>query len=178
MKRLLLFIPLLLAIGLGLVLFAGIGKDNSALESALIGKPMPEFDLVSLQNPNQRYRSDVFEQEVVLLNVWGTWCPSCRVEHPDLVRLARDEGVPIYGLNYKDNRDAALKWLKELGNPYKLVLFDPQGKLGFDLGVYGAPETYIIDSNGIVRFRHVGVISLEFWKNELEPRIRKLREDS
>ena len=117
MKRLLLFIPLLLAVGLGVVLFAGIGKDKSALESALIGKPMPEFELASLQNPDQRYRSDVFEQKVVLLNVWGTWCPSCRVEHPDLVRLARDEGVPIYGLNYKDNRDAAFQWLDELGNP-------------------------------------------------------------
>jgi len=120
----------------------------------------------------------VFEQKVVLLNVWGTWCPSCRVEHPDLVRLARDEGVPIYGLNYKDNRDAALQWLDELGNPYELVLFDPQGKLGFDLGVYGAPETYIIDSKGIVRFRHVGVVDNELWETELEPRIRELREDS
>ncbi|MGP4844901.1 DsbE family thiol:disulfide interchange protein [Marinobacter sp. 1Y8] len=178
MKRLLLFIPLLLAIGLGVVLFAGIGKDNSALESALIGKPMPEFDLASLQDPDQRYRTDVFKHQVVLLNVWGTWCPSCRVEHADLVRLARDEGVPIYGLNYKDNRDAAVKWLNGLGNPYELVLFDPQGTLGFDLGVYGAPETYIIDSKGIVRFRHVGVVDFEFWKNELEPRIKKLREDS
>lgn len=178
MKRLLLFIPLLLAVGLGVVLFAGIGKDKSALESALIGKPMPEFELASLQNPDQRYRSEVFEQKVVLLNVWGTWCPSCRVEHPDLVRLARDEGVPIYGLNYKDNRDAALQWLDELGNPYELVLFDPQGKLGFDLGVYGAPETYIIDSKGIVRFRHVGVVDNELWETELEPRIRELREDS
>lgn len=178
MKRFLLFIPLLLAVALGVVLFAGIGKDTSALESALIGKPVPAFELASLEDPDKTYRANVFQNEVVLLNVWGTWCPSCRVEHSELVRLATDESVPIYGLNYKDNRDAALKWLKELGNPYQLSLFDPQGKLGFDLGVYGAPETYIIDSEGVVRYRHVGVVDRKVWTEELEPRIKQYREES
>ncbi|WP_148862367.1 DsbE family thiol:disulfide interchange protein [Marinobacter fonticola] len=178
MKRSLLFIPLILAIALGIVLFAGIGKDTSTLESALIGKPVPSFELASLEDPNRTYRTDVFEEKVVLLNVWGTWCPSCRVEHSELVRLATEEGMPIYGLNYKDNRNAALEWLQNLGNPYELSLFDPQGKLGFDLGVYGAPETYIIDAQGIVRYRHVGVVDRKVWTEELEPRIKQYREES
>lgn len=178
MKRFLLFIPLLLAIALGVVLFAGIGKDKSALESALIGDPVPSFELASLDDPETTFRADIFRQKVVLLNVWGTWCPSCRVEHSELVRLATEEGVPIYGLNYKDNRNAALEWLQNLGNPYELSLFDPQGKLGFDLGVYGAPETYIIDAKGVVRYRHVGVVDSEVWAEELEPRIKQYREES
>lgn len=178
MRRFLLFVPLLLAVALGIVLFAGIGKDTSALESALIGDPVPAFELASLEEPDKTYRADVFQGKVVLLNVWGTWCPSCRVEHSELLRLATEEGVPIYGLNYKDNRDAALEWLKNLGNPYELSLFDPQGKLGFDLGVYGAPETYIIDDEGVVRYRHVGVVDRKVWTEELEPRIRQYREES
>lgn len=178
MKRLLLFIPLLLAIGLGVVLSAGIGKDKETLESALIGKPVPAFELASLQDPDANYDADVFRGKVVLLNVWGTWCPSCRVEHPELVRLAEQEGIPIVGLNYKDDREAALKWLRDLGNPYQLTLFDPKGVFGFDLGVYGAPETYIIDAQGIVRYRHVGVVDAKVWRDELAPRIKQLRENS
>ncbi|WP_165856655.1 DsbE family thiol:disulfide interchange protein [Marinobacter sp. JSM 1782161] len=177
MKRLLLFIPLLLAVALGVVLFSGIGKDNSTLASALIGKPVPAFDLASLQDPGTRYQGDVFREGVVLLNVWGTWCPSCRVEHPELVRLAREEGVTILGLNYKDNRDAAIDWLQKLGNPYERILFDPQGKFGFDLGVYGAPETYVIDGDGIVRYRHVGVVDDKVWREELKPLVDQYRKE-
>lgn len=168
-RRVLLFIPVVLAIALGIVLFAGIGKDPNHLESALIGKPIPVFSLADLQDPEQTHHDDVFVGEVSLLNVWGTWCPACRDEHDDLVRLAREEGVRIVGLNYKDNRDLALEWLDKLGNPYALSLYDPQGKLGFDLGVYGAPETYVIDAQGIVRYRHVGVVTPEVWQQTLEP---------
>lgn len=178
MKRLLLFIPLLLAISLGVVLSAGIGRDKTTLESALIGKPVPSFTLASLQDPAASFDAGMFRGKVVLLNVWGTWCPSCRVEHPELLRLAKQEGVPIVGLNYKDDRAAALKWLQDLGNPYQVTLFDPKGAFGFDLGVYGAPETYIIDADGIVRYRHVGVVDPKVWQEELAPRIKQLRENS
>ncbi|MDX1756649.1 MAG: DsbE family thiol:disulfide interchange protein [Marinobacter sp.] len=169
MRRVLMFIPVLLAVALGIVLFAGIGKDPTQLESALIGKPVPVFSLADLQDPDRVHHDDVFQGEVSLLNVWGTWCPSCRDEHDDLVWLARDEGVRIVGLNYKDNRDLALEWLDKLGNPYALSLYDPQGRLGFDLGVYGAPETYVIDADGIVRYRHVGVITPRVWQETLRP---------
>lgn len=169
MRRILLFVPVALALALGIVLFAGIGKDPTHLESALIGKPVPTFTLAELQRPDVVHHEDVFKGQVSLLNVWGTWCPSCRDEHGELVRLAREEGVRIVGLNYKDNRNAALEWLSRLGNPYALTLFDPQGTLGFDLGVYGAPETYVIDGDGVVRYRHVGVVNERVWAEILQP---------
>ncbi|WP_404361852.1 DsbE family thiol:disulfide interchange protein [Marinobacter sp.] len=177
MRRLFLFVPLALAVALGWVLFAGIGKDTSYLESALIGKPVPEFQLAQLENPEATLGNEVFMGQVSLLNVWGTWCPACRDEHPDLIWLAREKGMPIIGLNYKDNRSAALEWLENLGDPYQINLFDPQGKLGFDLGVYGAPETYVIDSEGVVRYRHVGVVNEKVWEQTLEPLVRKYREE-
>lgn len=173
MRRLLMFIPVVLAVTLGVVLFAGIGKDPTHLESALIGKPVPVFELADLQNADVTHRDSIFKGQPVLLNVWGTWCPACRDEHPDLVRLAREEGVQIIGLNYKDNRDQALQWLDNLGDPYALSLYDPQGSLGFDLGVYGAPETYVIDGEGIVRYRHVGVVNQRVWQDTLAPLLRQ-----
>ncbi|WP_203140643.1 DsbE family thiol:disulfide interchange protein [Marinobacter mangrovi] len=177
LKRVLLFLPLVVAVGVGVVLSAGIGRDKETLESALIGKPVPGFQLASLQDPQTTYLPDVFKGQVRLLNVWATWCPSCRVEHPQLVKLAREEGIPIIGLNYKDNRQEALKWLDKLGNPYSKVLFDPQGTFGFDLGVYGAPETYIIDADGTVRYRHVGVVDEKVWKEELAPLVARYRRE-
>lgn len=177
MRRLLLFIPVALAVALGIVLFAGIGKDPTHLDSALIGKPVPAFQLADLKDPDNLLGPDVFEGQVSLLNVWGTWCPACRDEHSELVWLAEEQGVRIIGLNYKDNRDEALKWLDRLGDPYQVSLYDPQGKLGFDLGVYGAPETYVIDGNGIVRHRHVGVVNEKVWREQLEPLVRKYGED-
>ncbi|WP_166265250.1 DsbE family thiol:disulfide interchange protein [Marinobacter caseinilyticus] len=177
MKRLFLFVPVVLAVTLGMVLLAGIGKDPTHLESALIGKPVPAFELAKLESPDVTFNTDVFKGQVSLLNVWGTWCPSCRDEHPDLIWLAQDKGVPIIGLNYKDNRDQALQWLRRLGDPYQVNLFDPQGRLGFDLGVYGAPETYIIDKNGIVRYRHVGVVNKAVWREKLEPIVRSYQKE-
>lgn len=177
MRRLLLFVPVALAVALGVVLFAGIGKDPTHLDSALIGKPVPAFQLADLKDPDSLLGPDVFEGQVSLLNVWGTWCPACRDEHSELVWLAEEQGVRIVGLNYKDNRDEALKWLDRLGDPYQVSLYDPQGKLGFDLGVYGAPETYVIDGNGIVRHRHVGVVNEKVWREQLEPLMRKYGED-
>ncbi len=178
MRRVLLFIPVLLAVTLGIVLFAGIGKDPNKLESALIGKPVPEFVLADLHNPEVQLGPEVFRGQVSLLNVWGTWCPACRDEHGDLVWLAEQQGIRIVGLNYKDERELALQWLDRLGDPYQVSLYDPRGELGFDLGVYGAPETYVIDPDGIVRFRHVGVVNEKVWREELEPVVRKFREDS
>ncbi|MDY6798883.1 MAG: DsbE family thiol:disulfide interchange protein [Pseudomonadota bacterium] len=178
MKRLLLFIPLLAVVILGIVLFAGIGKDPTALESALIGKSVPEFSLPELQNPDRTLDPSVFRGKVSLLNVWGTWCPSCREEHDDLVWLAEDKGIRIVGLNYKDDRDLALQWLERLGDPYEVTISDPEGSLGFDLGVYGAPETYVIDGQGVVRYRHVGVVNEKVWREHLEPVVQRYREGS
>ena len=177
MKRFLLFLPLLIAVVLGVVLFAGIGKDPTKLESALIGKPVPAFSLKDLNNPEAQLNETLFRGKVQLLNVWGTWCPACRDEHDDLMWLAEDEGVSIIGLNYKDNRDDALVWLDRLGNPYSTSIYDPRGTLGFDLGVYGAPETFVIDEQGVVRYRHVGVVNEKVWQETLLPVINDIREN-
>ncbi|MEA1081561.1 DsbE family thiol:disulfide interchange protein [Marinobacter qingdaonensis] len=176
MKRFFLFLPLVVAVVLGMVLFAGIGKDPTKLDSALVGQPVPAFSLEDLDNPGQQLDASLFQGQVQLLNVWGTWCPACRDEHDDLMWLAREQGVSIVGLNYKDNRDDALVWLDRLGDPYSTNIYDPQGRLGFDLGVYGAPETFVIDAQGVVRYRHVGVVNKKVWQDTLLPVINQVRE--
>ena len=172
-KRLVLFTPLILTIALGLVLYTAIGKDPTKLETARLNDPLPTFALSELLDSNKLIDNSAFEGEVVLLNVWATWCPSCRTEHPYLNALS-SKGVTIAGLNYKDERAPAIEWLKRLGNPYKFTIFDPEGELGFDLGVYGAPETYLIDQHGYVRHRHVGVIDENIWLGTFKPLIAKL----
>lgn len=171
MKRALLFLPLIIAAAIGVILFWGLGNDPTKLESARIDDPLPTFNLPSLQNPEKYLTQENVKGKVSLLNVWATWCPSCRVEHPHLLKIAKEYGVPVIGLNYKDDREAAKEWLVKLQNPYEFNIFDEKGKLGLDLGVYGAPETYIVDKKGVVRFRYVGVVDDRVWKSILAPRI-------
>lgn len=165
-SRLKLFVPLGLFVLLAVLLFRGLSLDPQALPSALIDKPLPAFKLPALRT--QEMLSDVdLVGKPALLNVWATWCISCRVEHPYLQRLA-DDGVLIYGLNYKDDSVAARSWLDSLGDPYRASVVDADGTLGLDLGVYGAPETYFIDANGVIRYRHVGVIDERIWTGRLK----------
>ena len=175
MRRIWLFLPLLLAIALGYILFAGLGKDPSHLDSARLGDPIPPFELELLSEPGTTVGPEALKGQAALLNVWATWCPACRVEHPYFMTL-KEQGVPIIGLNYKDQREPALQWLEDLGNPYVFNLFDAKGSLGFDLGVYGAPETYVIDAEGRVRYRHVGVVDQRVWEEEIEPVYREFSE--
>tara|TARA_R110001592_G_scaffold52649_9_gene161335 strand:+ start:44407 stop:44925 length:519 start_codon:yes stop_codon:yes gene_type:complete len=167
------WIPLIIAIGLALVLYTAIGKDPTKLETARLNDPIPDFQLYDLQDETRLITQEDLKGQVFLLNVWATWCPSCRAEHGYLVDLAK-KGIPIVGLNYKDERPAAISWLNRLGNPYDFNIFDPEGVLGFDLGVYGAPETYLIDKKGFVRFRHVGVVDDRAWQKIIEPLFNKL----
>jgi cytochrome c biogenesis protein CcmG/thiol:disulfide interchange protein DsbE len=171
--RLKLFLPLLAFTVLSLFLFRGLWLDPREMPSALVGRPVPEFSLPRLGAQGQVSQADIAGQ-VGLLNVWATWCPSCRVEHPYLVQLA-DAGIPVYGLNYKDRDDAARRWLEELGNPYRFNIVDREGSLGLDLGVYGAPETYLIDAEGVIHYRHVGVVDENVWRTTLEPLYMKLK---
>jgi cytochrome c biogenesis protein CcmG/thiol:disulfide interchange protein DsbE len=170
--RLKLFLPLILFAGMAAFLFRGLSLDPQALPSALIDRPLPEFSLPALGEERTLSRAEVIG-EVALLNVWATWCPSCRVEHPYLVQLAAS-GVPIYGLNYKDEDAAAERWLAELGNPYRANIVDREGSLGVDLGVYGAPETYLLDAQGVIRYRHVGVVDERVWQTVLQPMYQQL----
>ncbi|EHX1147051.1 thiol:disulfide interchange protein DsbE [Escherichia coli] len=174
MKRKVLLIPLIIFLAIAAALLWQLarnaeGDDPTNLESELIGKPVPKFRLESLDNPGQFYQADVLTQgKPVLLNVWATWCPTCRAEHQYLNQLSA-QGIRVVGMNYKDDRQKAISWLKELGNPYALSLFDGDGMLGLDLGVYGAPETFLIDGNGIIRYRHAGDLNPRVWEEEIKP---------
>jgi cytochrome c biogenesis protein CcmG/thiol:disulfide interchange protein DsbE len=165
--RLKLFAPLLLFVVLAVFLFRGLSLDPKEMPSALIDRPLPEFSLPSLGQERLLSRNNVVGK-VALFNVWATWCVSCRVEHPYLHLLAK-QGVPIYGINYKDDDIDALRWLEELGNPYVANIADREGTLGLDLGVYGAPETYVVDAAGVIRYRHVGVVDERVWQTVLQP---------
>lgn len=177
MKNLKLFIPLIVFVVLAAFLLKGLDRDPNALPSALIDDPVPEFSLPDLHNPDVIHTVELFKGRPSLLNVWATWCPSCRVEHPFLVKLAEEQGVRIIGMDYKDEAPAARRWLETLGNPYEVTFTDADGHLGVDLGVFGAPETYVIDHKGVIRAKHVGVINEQVWQ-ELGPLYQQLVEDS
>lgn len=174
MKKKILFIPLALFLLLAALLFWQLlrdaqGDDPMRLESALIGKPLPQFTLTSLFAADKNYdRQQVVNGQPFLLNVWATWCPTCRAEHHYLNDLAK-QGVRIIGLDYKDDRNKAVDWLNSLGNPYALSVYDAKGMLGLDLGVYGAPETFLVDGQGVIRYRHAGDINAQVWQDELQP---------
>jgi len=173
MGRLKLFLPLLIFVVLAGVLYWGLGRDPNAMPSALVNRSVPTFSLPSLNNPEVVLNEGLFKGQVTLLNVWATWCYSCRVEHPFLQRLA-DDGVVIIGLNYKDDNAAARAWLAEQGDPYQHNIVDADGTLGIDLGVFGAPETYVIDRAGIIRYKFVGVIDERVWTRDIEPVYQRL----
>ena len=149
------------------------GDDPTKLESVLIGQAVPRFRLEDLAQPSKRYEQSIFQGQPLLLNVWATWCPTCYAEHQYLNQLAA-QGVKIIGMNYKDDRDKAVQWLKQLGDPYLVNLFDGDGMLGLDMGVYGAPETFVIDRQGKIRYRHVGDVNAENWQTDLNPLYQQL----
>lgn len=175
-RRWILLVPLLLFLALAGVLYRGLYRDPAQLPSVLIGKPVPAFALSTVQDGRPVTQQDLLGQPA-LLNVWGSWCPSCRVEHPVLTKLAQ-QGVRIIGIDYKDSNADAQRWLSELHNPYLLNINDEQGRLGLDLGVYGAPETYLIDRAGIIRYKHVGVVSEQVWREELAARYQALVDEA
>lgn len=159
-------------------LFIGLGLNPREVPSPLIGKPAPAFDLPSVEDPGKRISLADLSQEVSLFNVWASWCVSCRQEHPLLVELARQGAVPIYGLNYKDDRGDALRWLQALGNPYRASAYDVDGRVGLDWGVYGVPETFVVDREGVIRHKHTGPVTPEVWQQKLLPVIRELRAEA
>ncbi|EMY46738.1 DsbE family thiol:disulfide interchange protein [Glaesserella parasuis] len=175
-----LLIPLIVFLGLIITFTIQLqrnanGEDPKALESALIGKTIPEFKLESLHEATQMLDSSVVKTGTPrLLNVWATWCPTCFAEHQFLTVLAK-QGIEIVGIDYKDERAKALKFLKDYGDPYKAVVYDPKGSLGLDLGVYGAPETFIIDGNGKIHYRHTGDVNEKVWNEVLKPVYEKLK---
>lgn len=179
MARLTLFLPLAifaLLVGVFYWVLTDDDYDPQALPSALLDKPVPAFTLKTL-GQQQAIDQNRFKGTITVLNVWASWCMTCQVEHPFLQKLS-DQGVNLIGLNYKDERANALAWLKSLGNPYREVIADPNGKLGLDLGVYGAPETYLIDTKGVIRFKHVGELTESVWQQSFQPLMKTLVDKS
>ena len=175
-KRLIALIPLAVFLSLSFFLWRGLSLDPRKIPSPLIEKPIPEFSLPRLSDESQVFSAAQLKGQVSLLNVWATWCLACRDEHQSLLDIAR-EGVTIYGLDYKDNRQDALQWLNALGNPYQAIAFDGEGRVAIDWGVYGAPETFIIDKHGIIRYKHVGMVTAAVWKKRLGPLYRQLKQE-
>lgn len=160
-----------------MVIFLGIGLtlDPREVPSPLIGKPAPAFSLPEVSRPAETFTQQRFKGQVSLVNVWASWCVSCRQEHATLVELSRQGIVPLYGLNYKDEREAALRWLNGLGNPYVASAFDADGRTGIEWGVYGVPETFVIDREGTIRYKHTGPVTPEVLEKTLLPLIKQLQ---
>jgi len=168
-------VPLAIFMVLVAFLYRGLSLDPKRIPSPLVGKPMPEFSLPSLKDPAVTISNADFKGKVSMLNIWATWCVSCRAEHTVLLQLAQSNKVDIYGLNYKDERDKAKQWLAQLGDPYVANAFDADGRVGIDWGVYGAPETFIMDQQGIIRHKHIGPLTVENLNNEILPIIAELQ---
>jgi cytochrome c biogenesis protein CcmG/thiol:disulfide interchange protein DsbE len=174
MRRLLYLVPVLVFGAVGIGLAVGLTRDPSTLPSALIDRQAPAFELPGLEG-RDGLSSDDLKGRVVLVNVFASWCVPCRVEHPVLMRLA-EEGVPIFGINYKDPPDQAAAWLAELGNPFEKIGADRNGRVGIEWGVYGVPETFVIDAEGRIRYRFVGPIQARDLDRTLRPMLAELSE--
>ncbi|QWE20259.1 DsbE family thiol:disulfide interchange protein [Polynucleobacter sp. AP-Kolm-20A-A1] len=168
-------IPLLLFVVLVVFLAIGLNRDPHEVPSPLINKAAPAFEVPQLAEANKTFSPASMKGQVWILNVWASWCVACREEHPVLVELAKAQVAPVIGLDYKDKREDALAMLAKQGNPYLLSAFDANGRVGIDYGVYGVPETYVIDKAGIIRFKHIGPLTLEILNQKIFPLVSELK---
>ena len=167
-------IPIAIFVALVALLGVGLKLDPREVPSPLIGKPAPHFELPQLRETTKTFTERDMRGKVWMLNVWASWCVSCRAEHPVLLDLAASGAVPIYGLNYKDKREDGLAWLKGMGDPYKLSIYDFDGRVGIDYGVYAVPETYVIDKAGVIRYKRIGPLTPQIVKEKVLPLVREL----
>jgi cytochrome c biogenesis protein CcmG/thiol:disulfide interchange protein DsbE len=169
-------IPLGIFVVLVAFLYVGLFRDPREVPSPLVGKPAPAFALPQLHEPGRKLTAADLKGKVWLLNVWASWCVSCREEHPLLMQLAASNVVPIYGLDYKDKPDAGLAWLAQHGNPYVASAVDLDGRVGIDFGVYGVPETFLIDKQGVVRYKQIGPLTVESLRQKILPLVKELQQ--
>jgi cytochrome c biogenesis protein CcmG, thiol:disulfide interchange protein DsbE len=167
-------IPLGLFLVLVVFLAIGLGRDPHEVPSPLINKAAPTFRLPQLKAPDKTFSAEDMRGKVWVMNVWASWCISCRDEHPLLLEYAKSGAVPIYGLNLKDRPEDSLAWLSELGDPYVLSASDLEGRVAIDYGVYGAPETYLIDQGGVIRYKHIGPVTPDVWSDKFLPLVQEL----
>ena len=171
-KKLLFFAPLFVLLSVCVLLIAGLNQDPKKIASALIDKPVPEFYQANLLNPAQTISPKDFPKQPFLLNVWGSWCGYCKEEHPLLMEIAKT--IPIIGIDYRDNPQNGIEMLERMGNPFMLTINDSHGELALKLGVDGAPETYLVDEYGVIRYRHSGLLDRETWQTVFVPKIETL----
>jgi cytochrome c biogenesis protein CcmG, thiol:disulfide interchange protein DsbE len=167
-------LPFVVFIVLAVFLFVGLKLDPREVPSPLVGKPAPQFNLPQLQAADKKFSPADMKGKVWLFNVWASWCVACEEEHPVLMELARQNIVPIYSMDYKDKREAALAILAQRGNPYTMTLSDSDGRVGIDYGVYGVPETYVIDKQGIIQYKLIGPVTPENLRNKILPLVAEL----
>ena len=172
MKRYL--VPLGIFVVLVIFLAIGLQRNPQEIPSPFIGKPAPAFTLTQLENANKNFSPQDMQGKVWLLNVWASWCAPCRAELPELLEFSKQGVAPLVGLNYTDVREDGNKWLSQFGNPYQLSVFDGDGRVGIDYGVYGVPETFIIDKQGVIRMKHVGPVTADVIKEKFLPLIKEL----
>ena len=173
-KSLRFVIPLVIFATLLVFLWRGLSLDPREVPSPLIDKPAPRFALARLDDASRTIARDDMLGKVWMLNVWASWCVACREEHPTLLELSKQRLVPIVGLNYKDTRPEGLGWLGQFGNPYDVSAFDQNGRVGIDFGVYGVPETFVIDKRGVIRLKHIGPLTPQVVKTRIEPLVKEL----
>ena len=167
--------PLIVFTSVAAGLALSLSNDPHKMPSMLIDKPAPQFDLVAVEGTAKDLSSSTLKGEVMLLNVYASWCPGCRLEHPQLLKIANDHTIPLFGINWKDKPGQGGLWLKQHQNPYLAVGDDPAGRTGIDMGVTGVPETFVIDAGGRIRYRHAGPITQDVWKDVFEPLLANLR---
>lgn len=176
MKRLVIFVPLILFVLLAVFLAVGLYRDPGEVPSPLVGKPAPAFVLPRLDDAQQTFSPKQALGQVWLLNVWASWCAACREEHPVLLNLAKSNAVPVYGMDYKDTQQEAVQWLiRGGGNPYEQTVMDESGKVGIDYGVYGVPETYVVDKKGVIRYKQIGPITEKVLAKTILPLVKRLQ---
>jgi cytochrome c biogenesis protein CcmG/thiol:disulfide interchange protein DsbE len=175
-RRLLYGLPLILFLGLAVYFWAGLGKDPHALPSVLIDQPVPPLALEPIEGRDRGLSSEDLKGDVVLVNVFASWCAACAIEHPFLMKLKAEDAVRIYGINWREkNRAAGPAWLKRYGDPYTLIGDDPDSRGAIAFGVTGAPETFVVDRRGVIRYKHAGPVTAEVWEGTLRPIIARLR---
>ena len=178
LSRVLLFLPLVVAATLGVLFYKGLQDHDDTLPSALIGQPAPEFALPPLGGQGEGFSTADLKGEVSLVNFWASWCAPCRVEMPVFLELAQSDAVRIFGVNYKDDPEAASAFLRDLGNPFARLGSDTTGRVGLDWGVYGMPETFVVDAQGQIAYRHVGPFDAQTFEKEILPIIQRLQADA
>ena len=167
-------LPFVIFMIVAVFLFVGLGLNPHEVPSPLVGKPAPAFSLPQLHEPDKQFSLQDMKGKVWLFNVWASWCTACEQEHPLFMEISRRNLVPLYGMDYKDKREDGMAWLQQHGNPYTLVVSDAEGRVGIDYGVYGVPETYLIDKQGVIRYKHIGVVTERDLSETILPLVKEL----